>query len=170
MLQQPISDLSPLSTCTQLREVTLNNLRKVTSIKPLEGMTNLESLRLSGDMTALRKPELTLSKLVSLKNLFLQNNGLNHSDFISNLNALNNITVPPTADFAAIAKQKNIKSLVVFITTNNIDRIPKLEIFSNFSHLERLKFLFYQCKKTLTEGEINQLKILLPNVEVIVSE
>ena len=49
-----------------------------------------------------------------------------------------------------------------------IDRMPKLEVFRNFSHLERLKFVFFKCKKTLTEGEINQLKNLLPNVQVIV--
>ena len=113
LVEQPISDLSPLSTCTQLREVGLNNLRKVTSIKPLESMVNLEDLRLDGDMSAIRKPELTLSKLVGLKTLTVQGNELNYSDFISNLNALNNLTVPPTADFAAIAKQKNIKSLEV---------------------------------------------------------
>ena len=83
---------------------------------------------------------------------------------------LNRISVPPTADFTAIAKQKNIKSLGVFIMPQTIDRMPKLEVFSNFSHLERLKFNFYKVKKTLTEGEINQLKNLLPNVEVIVSE
>jgi len=67
LVNQPISDLSPLSTCTQLREVGLSNLIKVTSIKPLESMTNLEQLRLKADMSALRKPELTLSKLLSLK-------------------------------------------------------------------------------------------------------
>ena len=43
LVDQPISDLSPLSTCTQLREVGLSNLRKVTSIKPLESMTNLKT-------------------------------------------------------------------------------------------------------------------------------
>ena len=170
LVNQPISDLSPLSNCTQLRLVSLDDLRKVTSIKPLESLINLEMLRLAGGMAELRKPELTLNKLVSLKNLFLTINGLNHSDFISNLNALNDITVPPTADFSAIAKQKNIKSLVVFINPETIDLIPELEVFSNFSHLERLKFLFFDCKKTLTEGEINQLENLLPNVEVGVSE
>jgi len=169
LVNQPISDLSPLSNCTQLRLVSLDDLRKVTSIKPLESLINLEMLRLAGGMAELRKTELTLSKLVSLKNLFLQINGLNHSDFISNLNTLNFLAVPPTADFAAIAKQKNLKSLVVYIIPKTIDRIPKLEVFSNFLHLERLEFLFYNSKKTLTEGEINQLKNLLPNVEVIVS-
>ena len=133
-------------------------------------MTNLESLTLDGDMSALRKPELTLSKLVSLKEFKEQGGELNYSDFISNLNALNLLRLPPTADFAAIAKQKNIKSLDVFISPKTIDRIPKLEVFRNFSHLERLEFLFYKSKITLTEGEINQLKNLLPNVEVIVSE
>ncbi|MEK9773820.1 MAG: FecR family protein [Opitutae bacterium] len=167
---QPISDLSPLSTCTQLWLVDLDNLRKVTSIKPLEGMTNLESLRLTGDMAALRKPELTLSKLLSLKTLRVSVIGLNYSNFISDLNQLNKLTVSPTADFAAIAKQKNIKSLEVVFSPETIDRMPKLEIFSNFSHLERLKFRFHQCEKTFTEGEINQLKNFLPNVEVIVSE
>lgn len=121
-------------------------------------------------MAELRKPELTLSKLVGLKTLVVQGNELNYSDFISNLNLLNELVVLPTADFSAIAKQKNIKSLEVFITGKTIDRFPELETFSNFSHLERLKFLFYNCKKTLTEGEINQLENLLPNVEVIVSE
>ena len=100
----------------------------------------------------------------------MQENELNYSDFISNLNLLNELIVPPTADFPAIAKQKNIKFLEVFITGKTIDRLPKLEVFRNFSHLERLKLLFYQGKKTLSEGEINQLKSLLPNVEVIVSE
>jgi len=95
---------------------------------------------------------------------------LNYSNFISNLNQLNELTVPTAADFAAIAKHKNIKFLDVFISPKTIDGIPKLEIFRNFSHLERLKFRFFKCKKTLTEGEINQLKNLLPNVEVIVSE
>ena len=83
---------------------------------------------------------------------------------------LNHLSVPPTADFAAIAKQKNIKSLEVFIMPQTIDRIPKLEVFRNFSHLERLRLHFYKGMKTLTEGEINQLKNILPNVGVIVSE
>ncbi len=170
LVDQPISDLSPLSNCTQLWKVGLNNLRKVTSIKLLESMVNLERLRLDGDMRALRKAELTLSKLVGLKTLVVQENELNYSDFISNLNLLNELIVPPIADFPAIAKQKNIKFLEVFITGKTIDRLPKLEVFRNFSHLERLKLLFCQCKKTLTEGEINQLKSLFPNVEVIVSE
>ena len=170
MLEQPISDLSPLSTCTQLREVGLNNLRKVTSIKPLESMVNLEDLRLDGGISQFRKAELTLSKLVSLKILTVQSNELNYSDFISNLNALNNLTVPPTADFAAIAKQKNIKSLEVFIRPQTIDRMPKLEVFRNFSHLSKLHFMFYNCSfKNLTEGEINQLKNMLPSVQVTVA-
>ena len=117
-------------------------------------------------MSAIKKPELTLSKLVSLQTLHVDLIELNYSNFISNLNQLNELTVPPTADFTAIAKQKNIKSLVVFINGKTIDRLPKLEVFRNFSHLEKLKFDFYQCKKTITEGEINQLKNLLPNVEV----
>ena len=168
--QQPISDLSPLSSCTQLCEVALNNLRKVISSKPLESLINLEILRPAGGMAEHRKPELTLSKLVGLKTLVVQGNELNYSDFILNLNLLNEPVVLPTADFSSIAKQKNIKSLEVFITGKTIDRFPELETFSNFQHLERLKFLFYNCKKTLTEGEINQLENLLPNVEVIVSE
>jgi Leucine-rich repeat (LRR) protein len=167
--QQPISDLSPLLSCIKLKKIILNNLRKVTSIKPLESMVNLEFLNLSGDMSVLRKPELTFSKLVSLKTLEVRGFELNYSDFISNLNALDGLSVPPTADFAAIATQKNIKSLTVYIKFKTIDRIPKLETFRNFSHLERLKFFFRNCKITLTEGEINQLKNLLPNVEVIVS-
>jgi hypothetical protein len=170
LVEQPISDLSPLSTCTQVREVALNDLIKVTSIKPLESMVNLERLRLAGAMSALRKAELSLSKLVSLQTLHVDLIELNYSNFISNLDQLNELTVPPTADFTAIAKQKNIKSLGVFIMPQTIDRMPKLEVFRNFSHLERLKFIFYKVKKTLTEGEINQLKNLLPNVEVIVSE
>ena len=117
----------------------------------------------------IRKAELTLSKLASLKILQLQGGELNYSDFISNLNALTNLTVPPTADFAAIAKQKNIKSLVIFINKNNIDRLPKLEVFSNFTHLSKLNFNFYNCSfKNLTEGEINQLKNMLPSVQVTV--
>jgi Leucine-rich repeat (LRR) protein len=170
LVDQPISDLSPLLSCTKLRDVGLNKLRKVTSIKPLESMVSLEELRVDGDMSALKKPELTLSKLVGLKTLTVQGYELNYSDFILNLNLLNYLIVPPTADFAAIAKQKNIKSLEVFIRPENIDRLPRLETFRNFSHLERLKFGFFKCKKTLTEGEINQLNNLLPNVEVIVSE
>jgi hypothetical protein len=170
LVDQPISDFSPLLSCNKVNRVSLNNLRKVTSIKPLENMINLEQLDLSGNMSALKKPELTLSKLVSLKALFVQALELNYSDFISNLNSLDDLTVPPTADFAAIAKQKNIKSLVVFIREQNIDRLPTLEDFRHFSHLSRLKFLFYKVEKTLTEGEINQLKNLLPNVDVIVSE
>ena len=169
LVMQPISDLKPLSFCTQLTHVHLK-LKQVTSIKPFESMINLEHLRLDGDMSALRKPELTLSKLDSLKQLQVDEVELNYSEFISNLNALNDLSVPPTADFTAIAKQKNIKSLEVFIIPQTIDRMPKLEIFSNFSHLERLNFRFHQCEKTFTEGEINQLKNLLPNVEVIVSE
>ena len=170
LVDQPISDFSPLLSCNKVIRVSLNNLRKVTSIKPLENMINLEQLDLSGNMSALKKPELTLSKLVSLKALFVHTLELNYSDFISNLNSLDDLKVPPTADFAAIAKQKNIKSLVVFIREQNIDRLPTLEDFRHFSHLSRLKFLFYKVEKTLTEGEINQLKNLLPNVEVIVSE
>ena len=121
-------------------------------------------------MLALRKAELSLSKLLSLKKLQVDEIELNYSEFISNLNQLNELSVPPAADFAAIAKQKNIKFKDVFISPKTIDRLPRLEVFRNFSHLERLKFRFYQCKKTLTEGETNQLKNLLPNVEVIVSE
>jgi hypothetical protein len=169
LVNQPISDLSPLSTCTQLRAVGLTHLIKVTSIKPLESMTNLELLSLKGDMLDLIKPELTLSKLDSLKTLVVEIE-LNYSNFISNLNQLNELSVPPAADFAAIAKQKNIKSLEVFIIPQTIDRLPRSETFRNFSHLERLKFKFFKCKITLTEGEINQLKNLLPNVAVIVSE
>jgi hypothetical protein len=165
---QPISDLSPLSTCTLIKQVVLGELRKVTSIKPFEGMVNLEHLYINGDMSALRKPELTLSKLDSLKALEVQSLELNYSDFISNLNALNKLMVPPTADFPAIAKQKNIKSLIVFILPGNIGRMPKLEVFSNFSHLSKLMFSFYNVKKTLTEGDINQLKNMLPSVQVTV--
>ncbi len=72
LVQQPISDLSPLSTRSDVKEVTLNDLIKVTSIQPLESMTYLERLRLEGDMPALRKAELTLSKLVGLKTLIVQ--------------------------------------------------------------------------------------------------
>ena len=79
-----------------------------------------------------RKPELTLSKLVGLKTLVVQGNELNYSDFILNLNLLNEPVVLPTADFSSIAKQKNIKSLEVFITGKTIDRFPELETFSNF--------------------------------------
>ena len=169
LVMQPISDLKPLSFCTQLREVGLNDLRKATSIKPLESMTNLERLRIDGDMSVLRKPELTLSKLLSLKKLQVDVIELNYSDFISNLNALSNLTVPPTADFAAIAKQKNIKSLEVFIRPQTIDRMPQLEVFRNFTHLSKLHFNFYNCSfKNLTEGDINQLKNMLPGVQVTV--
>jgi len=78
-------------------------------------MINVEQLDLSGNMSPRHTLELTLSKLVSLKPLFVHTLELNYSDFISNLNSLDDLKVPPTADFAAIAKQKNIDSLVVFI-------------------------------------------------------
>ena len=169
-VNQPISDLSPLASCTSIKEVTLNNLRKVTSIKPLESMINIEILRIDGDMSALRKPELTLSKLVGLKYLCVQTRGLNYSDFISNLNVLNRLVVPPTSDFATIANQKNIKFLEVFITSKTIHHgIPKLETFKDFQHLEKLVIYFHKTKRNISDNDLNQLRAMLLNTEVVVT-
>ena len=49
------------------------------------------------------------------------------------------------------------------------NRLPGLDQLKDFQHLERLEIQFYTIKRNISDNDLNQLRAMLPNTEVVVT-
>jgi hypothetical protein len=169
IITQPISDLRPLVNCQKLDDIYIQNSKNISNIQVLANLPNLTKLGMD-NMSHLKRPEQTLAKLKNLKKLRLVF-GSNPKDwsFIKNLNKLEKLTTSPDADFPTISQLKTLKWLVVMCDKQWGNQLPGLDQFKDFQHLEQLEILFWGTKRNISDNDLNQLRAMLPNTEVVVT-
>ncbi|MGA0903115.1 MAG: hypothetical protein ACO3RY_03335, partial [Opitutales bacterium] len=168
IVTQPISDLRPLVNCQKLTDIYIKNSKNISNIQELANLPNLTELAMD-NMSHLKRPELTLAKLKNLKELRLVF-GTNPKDwsFIKNLNKLEKLFANPDADFPTISQLKTLKELVVHCDLG-ANQLPGLDQFKDFQHLEKLSIWFFDTKRNISDNDLNQLRAMLPNTEVVVT-
>ena len=169
LVAQPISDLRPLANCQKVKDVILNQLKNITSIQEIESLPNLVFLILDS-MDNLKRPEQTLAKLTQLKHLRIgYSTRLKDLSFIQNLKNLESLVVGPNNDFSTISKLKTLKALQLECDPLSGKKLPNLDQFNNFQHLEKLEINFYNTKRNISDDYLNKLRAMLPNTEVVVT-
>lgn len=168
IVAQPISDLRPLVNCQKLKDININSIN-ITNIQVLANLPNLTKLEMDS-MSHLKRPEQTLAKLKNLKELRLIL-GTKPKDwsFIKKLNNLEKLMANPDADFPTISQFKTLKVLVVMCDKKSGNKLPSLDQFKDFQHLENLGIWFYNTKRNISDNDLNQLRAMLPNTEVEVT-
>jgi len=168
ILAQPISDLRPLVNCQKLDDIYFFSLKNISNIQVLANLPNLTKLGMD-TISHLKRPEQTLGKLKNLK-VFRSVGGTNTKDwsFIKNLNKLEKLFANPDADFPTISQLKTLEELVV-LCDQSANQLPGLDQFKDFQHLEKLEIKFYNTKRNISDNDLNQLRAMLPNTEVVVT-
>ena len=166
---QPISDLQPLVNCQKLTYIFIQNSKNISNIQVLTNLPNLTKLTMD-NMSHLKRPEQTLAKLENLKELRLVfGTNLDDWSFIKNLNKLEGLMANPDADFPTISQLKTLKELRVFCDQVSGNQLPGLNQFQDFQHLEKLQIQFWGTKRNISDNDLNQLRAMLPNTEVVVT-
>ena len=167
----PISDLSSLKNLKSLRRIVVNSSNapdNIASIQVLETLPNLVDLALD-NLKKLKRPEQTFNKLKNLKILSARGRYIKDWNFIKNLNKLEKLTTFPDADFPTISQLKTLKELKV-LCDQSANQFPSLDQFKDFQHLEKLVIWFQHTKRNISDDYLNQLRAMLPNTEVGVTE
>jgi len=165
---QPISDLQPLVNCQKLTYIFIQNSKNISNIQVLTNLPNLTKLTMD-NMSHLKRPEQTLAKLKNLKDLrLIFGTKLKDWSFIKNLNKLKKLFANPDADFPTISQLKTLKRLTVMCDQDSGNQLPGLDQFKDFQHLEQLEIQFYHTKRNISDNDLNQLRAMLPNTEVVV--
>ena len=169
IVTQPISDLRPLVNCQKLDTVKISKSKNIPNIQVVENLPNLMSFGINY-MPHLKRPEQTLAKLKNLKTLKLAF-GTNPKDwnFIKNLDKLEELMASPDADFPTISQLKTLKRLSVMCDEVSGNQLPGLDQFKDFQHLEKLEIKFHHTKRNISDNDLNQLRAMLPNTEVVVT-
>jgi len=166
---QPISDLQPLVNCQKLTYIFIQNSKNISNIQVLTNLPNLTKLTMD-NMSHLKRPEQTLAKLKNLKDLrLIFGTKLKDWSFIKNLNKLKKLFANPDADFPTISQLKTLKRLTVMCDQDSGNQLPGLDQFKDFQHLEQLEIQFYHTKRNISDNDLNQLRAMLPNTEVVVT-
>jgi hypothetical protein len=169
ILAQPISDLRPLVNCQKLDDIYFFSLKNISNIQVLANLPNLTKLWMD-HMSHLKRPEQTLAKLKDLKELrLIAGTKLKDWSFIKNLNKLEKLMASPDADFPTISQLKTLKRLIVMCDEVSGNQLPELDQFKDFQHLERLEIYFLNTKRNISDNDLNQLRAMLPNTEVVVA-
>ncbi len=132
MGSQDISDISPLSSLTKLKELTLDQNYKISDITPLRNLTALEWLNLSNnlitDITA-------LEKLTRLKNLDLQFNDIKSISALYNLKDISELQISG-ASFSDVKPLEGfLKIRLLWLIHCTINDISYLENLINIENL-----------------------------------
>ena len=166
---QPISDLRPLVNCQKLTDIYINGSKNISNIQVLANLPNLTKLWMD-KMSHLKRPEQTLAKLKDLKELrLISGTKLKDWSFIKNLNKLEDLMASPDADFPTISQLKTLKRLTVMCDEVSGNQLPGLDQFKDFQHLEKLSIWFFNTKRNISDNDLNQLRAMLPNTEVVVT-
>ena len=174
LTNQPLSDLKPLVNCKSLSNITLFNFKNEISIQGLESLENLVELIFMGTVLN-KKPENTFSKMKGIKTLTIAGYSPNQKqflnwDFLQTWTKIETLQVDPRTDFQKISLCKSLKHLKVFLGNHGIVlKLPNLDQFNNFQHLEKLEIRFHSIKRNISDDYLNQLRAMLPNTEVVVT-
>ena len=49
------------------------------------------------------------------------------------------------------------------------NQLPGLDQFKDFQHLEKFEITFFNTKRNISDNDLNQLRAMLPNTEVVVT-
>jgi hypothetical protein len=165
LVSQPISDLKPLANCKKVKNITLEELDKLTNVNILAELPNLETLSIAG-LGNVKQLDQTLAKLNTVTRLRLRKDQKNWK-FIKILKSLKFLKCRPSADFSTIAQLKTLEHLELFLDPYG-NELPSLDQFKNFQHLEKLDIRFFNTKRNISDDYLNQLRAMLPNTEVVV--
>ncbi len=131
---QNISDISPLATLTNLKELSLNQNRLIKDISPLANLTELEYLDIFGNLIKDLSP---LANLIKLKYL-----NLRYNEEINDISALKNMTQLVDLKMAAasitdLAPLNNLTKLQILWFTNcGVEDISPLSSLTNIVDLK----------------------------------
>ncbi|WP_158099071.1 leucine-rich repeat domain-containing protein [Flavonifractor sp. An100] len=140
---EAVTDLSPLSGLTDLKELNLMGTGAV-DLTPLAGLTNLEDLKLANPEISDLSP---LASLKNLKSLHLDDGSLTSSKILvlsplAGLTELEHLYLPSTpnyTDFSPLAGMTKLKELTMMGTRySNSNSIDSLEFLRNMTQLETL--------------------------------
>ncbi|MFO7892008.1 MAG: leucine-rich repeat domain-containing protein [bacterium] len=134
MGSQDISDISPLSSLTKLKELTLDQNYKISDITPLRNLTALEWLNLSNNLIT---DISALEDLIKLKYLNLRyNNRINDISSLSNMIKLEELKMAKASliDLSPIQNLTNLK--ILWFTSCGISDISYLKKLTNLINLK----------------------------------
>ena len=138
-----ITDLSPLSQLTNLKDLNLSNTG-ATDLSPLAGLTNLTKLNIANPDISDLSP---LSNLTNLTTLYLDDGSLTSSKILdlsplSSLVNMEQLYIPPTpnyTDFSPLSSMTKLRELTMMGTRHTgSNSITSLSFLTNMSQLERL--------------------------------
>ena len=140
---EAITDLSPLSGLTQLKELNLMGTSAV-DLSPLAGLTNLEDLKLANPEISDLSP---LAGLTTMKSLHLDDGSLTSSKILdlsplAGMTRLEQLYIPSTpnyTDFSPLSGLTQLRELTMMGTRySNSNSIDSLEFLTNMTQLETL--------------------------------
>jgi len=132
VLQESFTSLEPLRGAGSLTKLNLHRFTPVTSLEPLNGMTQLEWLTVGSEKLIDGAP---LASLAGLTSLDLSGSGITDLSVISGMNHLGHIKVSEkTADITPLRGKANLTN----VDLRNAIGITNLEPLRGMTHITRL--------------------------------
>jgi len=149
---QKIVDLSPLSTLTELIELSLTQNHIITDITPLAGLIHLRELEIDDNLITDISP---LANMTEMERLYLSFNSIADISVLANMKNLRDvwITGSPINDISAVTELTNLERL--WMTKCLISDITPIK---NLVNLKRIKF------------DINNISDLTPLTKLVNTE
>lgn len=192
---QKIKDISPLSTLTNLRRLSLSQNREIEDISPLANLINLHSLNLESNkisdiselanLTKLRYLNLmynsfsdisAIENMMELEELYLSCEPFGDVSKIANLTKLQTLWIPNCNIYDISSMYRLNRLRLLYISDNHINDIGVLanfteleELFSNgnsFSDLSALKNLIKLNYLRLSNNNISNIRPIVDNVGI----